>query len=144
MICAFVLATASALAVTGFVSAPAAAACAPDDRECINAEVALGFFDTPRHRASCTYLTPANSATGRAYFGCQRRSDRLNVGMGPRGRTTTAPGVGAYPRQHVIAYGRRFKRGPFACVLRRATGLTCHNLAKHGFRLTPSNEIVRF
>jgi hypothetical protein len=57
--------------------------------------------------------------------------------LGPRGRARpSCAGDTAVDRgAPVLAYGRRWRHGPFACLSRRV-GLRCTNAAGHGFFLS--------
>ena len=110
-------------------------------------QAAGSAFVLPSRNIACLYM-PATRGIGPASLRCdilsglrpepRRRCELDWTGIAMRARTRAAPqcaGDTVYDRRApVLRYGRSWRRGAFSCSSRRA-GLTCRNVAGHGFFL---------
>lgn len=137
------LAAALALAAAVLALVPAAA----------NARTArdvVVFFRTPSGNIGCDYsVFSPQPATLRCDIrsrlrhpkparprGCRLDwGDSLSLTRTGRPVLTCHGDTAIIPHSHVVAYGTTWKRGGFACAS-QTTGLTCRNLAGHGFFLS--------
>lgn len=105
--------------------------------------VAFVTFQMPSKNIGCGYL----SGLGPAALRCDIRSglkpkprgacelDWTGISMGRGAARPTCAGDTVFtPASQVLAYGRVWKRGAFACLSMRI-GLSCANSAGHGFFL---------
>ena len=129
---------AAALVALALCAAPAAGA-------------GLSQFVLPSRNIGCVYVSPDRYTKGyslrcdilsglrpepaRAAAACEL--DLTGLGLSPTGRAgvTCAGDTAVDRRSRVLAYGSRWRGGPFTCTSRIA-GLTCTSRTGHGFFLS--------
>jgi hypothetical protein len=83
----------------------------------------------------CDILSGLRPTPRRADAACELDLTGLSLGRARRGSVTCAGDTVIDRHARVLAYGQRWRGGPFMCVS-RVTGLTCTSRAGHGIFLS--------
>ena len=129
----------------------AAVALAPTAGAGADARATFTQFVLPSRNIGCVYSSPDRFTKGyvlrcdiasglrpepmRAAAACELDLTGLSLSPARRATVTCAGDTAIDRRSRVVAYGRRWRGGPFSCTA-RVTGLTCSSRAGHGFFLS--------